>query len=114
MRALANARTAVGRAPAGQEASMKRVFRPLGLILAALLATGLLAGCQAAKEPGWDYGRSFHAVFENQKLDPAAGDGSPVAGMSGEKAALANDRYEKAEPPKDKDEGGSILKFSTK
>ncbi|MEA4855561.1 MAG: hypothetical protein AAGU21_14530 [Solidesulfovibrio sp.] len=63
---------------------------------------GLLAGCQAEKDRSWDYGRSFHAVFDNQKLDPTAGDDTPVAGLDGEKTALAYDRYQKAKPS-DKD-----------
>jgi hypothetical protein len=109
MRSRDNVRTVAGRAPAGQEVSMKRVFW-----LSVLALAGLLAGCQAEKDTTWDYGRSFHAVFENQKLDPCAGDGSPVAGMPGEKAALAYDRYEKAEPPKEEKPGGSILQFSSK
>ena len=57
-----------------------------------------LAGCQAEKERTWDYGKSFHAIFEKQKLDPAAGDDSPVVGLDGTKAAMAYERYEQAKP----------------
>ncbi len=88
---------------------MKRVPWLLGVALA-----GLLAGCQAEKDLNWDYGRSYHAVFDNQKLDPAAGDGSPVTGMPGGKAVLAYDRYEKAEPPKEQKQGESIMLFGNK
>ncbi|WP_300161980.1 hypothetical protein [Solidesulfovibrio sp.] len=74
---------------------MKRVAAALALMALAALA---LAGCQAEKERTWAYGESFHAIFENQKLDPRAGDGSPVTGFDGDKAAQAYDRYEKAKP----------------
>lgn len=84
-------RPAAGR----EEAPMKRVAAALALMALAALA---LAGCQAEKERTWDYGKSFHAVFENQKLDPGAGDGSPVTGLDGDKTAQAYDRYEKAKP----------------
>lgn len=66
-------------------------------VLFCILA-GLVSACQAEKNETWDYGRSFHAVFENQKLDPTAGDDTPVVGLDGEKAALAYDRYEKVKP----------------
>ncbi|WP_428566448.1 MAG: hypothetical protein ACP59X_06285 [Solidesulfovibrio sp. DCME] len=80
---------------------MKRCATVVALAVLAGWA-GLLAGCQAEKERAWDYGKSFHAVFDNQKLDPAAGDDTPVVGLDGEKTALAYDRYQKAKPS-DKD-----------
>ena len=73
---------------------MKRVLPALALAL----VTCALAGCQAEKERTWDYGKSFHAIFEKQKLDPAAGDDSPVVGLDGTKAAMAYERYEQAKP----------------
>ena len=80
------------------------------LIAAALAAT--LAGCQAEKESvGWDYGKAYHTVFENQKLDPAAGDDSPVVGMDGPRAVLAYDRVEKAAPDERTNQSGSFEAF---
>ena len=73
---------------------MKRVLPAFALALCACA----LAGCQAEKERTWDYGKSFHAIFEKQKLDPAAGDDSPVVGLDGNKAAMAYERYEQAKP----------------
>lgn len=67
-------------------------------MLAFLALFGLLAGCQADKTQNWDYGKSFHAVFDNQKIPPAPGDDTPVVGMDGEKAAIVYDRYQKAKP----------------
>jgi len=78
-------------------------------ILAALAAA--LAGCQADKQLSWDYGRAYHTVFENQKLDPHAGDDSPVVGMDGEKALSAEDRYEKAAPDEKKQNVGAFEAF---
>ncbi|EFL50240.1 conserved hypothetical protein [Solidesulfovibrio fructosivorans JJ]] len=66
--------------------------------LAFLALLGGLFGCQADKTQSWDYGKSFHAVFDNQKIDPTAGDDTPVVGMDGEKAAMAYDRYQQAKP----------------
>ena len=76
------------------------------LALAAALA-GSLAGCQTTdKEMTWDYGKAFHTVFENQKVDPKAGDGAPIASMDGTRAAAAYERMEKAGPEEKKDSGG--------
>ena len=73
--------------------------------LAAALAAAL-AGCQTTdKEATWDYGKSFHTVFDNQKVDPNAGDGSPIASMDGVRAAAAYERMEKAAPAEKKDSG---------
>ena len=71
------------------------------ICLMAVAMAGLMAACQADKQLSWDYGRSYHAVFDNQKIDPNAGDDGPVEGLSGVKAASAYDRYEKAEPKKE-------------
>jgi len=80
------------------------------LLAAALAAT--LAGCQAEKEPlSWDYGKAYHTVFENQKIDPAAGDDSPVLGMDGTRAALAYERMEKAAPDEKTNQSGSFEAF---
>ena len=88
---------------------MKRWMWTMGIVMAALMA-----GCQADKQLSWDYGRAYHTVFENQKLDPKAGDDSPVEGLSGVKAASAYDRYEKAEPKKDNEDRkiSTIMGFS--
>ncbi|MFP5257383.1 MAG: hypothetical protein ACLGQH_00040 [Acidobacteriota bacterium] len=74
----------------------------LGMILA-----GFLAGCQTTDNSmSWDYGKSFHTVFNNQKIDPNAGDDTPIASMDGTRTALAYERLEKAAPPEKKDTGG--------
>lgn len=78
-------------------------------IVAAVGLVGLLAGCRTDSQPGWDYGRAFHTVFENQKLDPNAGDGRPVEGMTGPVAAAAYSRYEKAKPTEQEKKPGHIL-----
>lgn len=85
---------------------MKCVPCILGVVLA-----GFLTGCQADKELTWDYGRSYHTVFENQKIEPTAVDDNPVVGMGGVKAAMAYDRYEQAAPPKEEQPIRSIMNF---
>lgn len=70
-----------------------RVFGILALVLA-----GMLFGCRTDSQTGWDYGRAYHTVFENQKLDPNAGDGSPVLGLDGKVADAAYTRYKEAKP----------------
>jgi len=73
------------------------------------LFTGLLAGCQTQttdKSLVWDYGRSYHTMFEAQKVDPSAGDDTPITSMDGVRAASAYERLEKAAPPEKKDSGG--------
>ncbi len=77
---------------------MRRVRSVVPALAVLAMLCGGLGGCQAEKEQTWDFGKSFHTVFDNQKLDPAAGDGSPVVGLDGAKAAMAYDRYEKAKP----------------
>ena len=73
--------------------------------LAATLA-GALAGCQTTdKELNWSYGKAYHTVFENQKVDPHAGDDVPIASMDGNRAILAYERMEKAAPEEKKDSG---------
>ncbi|KHK02262.1 hypothetical protein [Desulfovibrio sp. TomC] len=80
-------------------------------LLAAALAA-VLAGCQAEKEPlSWDYGKAYHTVFENQKIDPAAGDDSPVLGMDGARAGLAYERMEKAAPDEKANQSGAFEAF---
>ncbi len=80
------------------------------MAVAMLLAlAGLGAGCQAEKQRTWDYGRSFHTVFENQKLNPQAGDGSPVVGMDGQRAASAYERYVAKAPAEAKKQEGMSL-----
>ena len=68
------------------------------LAIAMVVLAGFLAGCQTEKEIGWNYGQAYHTVFENQKLDPKAGDGTPVTGMNGTVAAAAYVRYEETKP----------------
>jgi len=86
---------------------MKCVLWILGVVLA-----GFLAGCQVDKQPpGWDYGQAYHTVFNNQKIDPNAGDDNPVVGMPGVKAGMAYDRYEQAAPPKEDQPIRSIMSF---
>ena len=68
------------------------------LWIMALVLTGLLCGCRTDNQTGWDYGRAYNTVFENQKLDPNAGDGSPVLGMDGKVASSAYTRYGEAKP----------------
>lgn len=82
-------------------------------LLAALAVLGLLlGGCQAEKDRTWDFGKSFHTVFNNQKLDPAAGDDSPVVGLDGAKTAMAYDRYEKVKPSEKEAAPTPILNIS--
>ncbi|UJX41339.1 hypothetical protein K9F62_01175 [Desulfovibrio sp. JY] len=81
-------------------------------MLAFLALFGLLAGCQADKTQNWDYGKSFHAVFDNQKIDPTAGDDTPVVGMDGEKAAMAYDRYQQAKPTEKETASNPILNIA--
>jgi len=75
------------------------------------VAAGLLLGCRVNDQYTWDYGRSYHTVFENQKLDPAAGDDRPVTGMDGTVAAAAYKRYEEAKPESKEKPAPTILKF---
>ena len=90
---------------------MKRVAS-VGLLAVLAVCGGLLAGCQAEKDRTWDYGRSFHAVFDSQKLQPAAGDDTPVTGLDGTKAAQAYDRYEQAKPTEKETAPNPILNIS--
>ena len=83
-------------------------------IALAVLAGGAMAGCQVDKQYAWDYGRAYHTVFENQKLDPSAGDDTPVAGMDGAVAAAAYKRYEEAKPESRDKPAPTILQFSSK
>jgi len=74
-------------------------------VLAATLGGGL-AGCQTTdKEMNWDYGKAYHTVFENQKIDPSAGDDTPIASMDGIRAGAAYERMEKAAPEEKKESG---------
>lgn len=68
------------------------------LAIMALVLAGALFGCRTDNQTGWDYGRAYHTVFENQKLDPNAGDGTPVTGLDGKVAAGAYARYTVAKP----------------
>ena len=77
----------------------------LAVALAALV--GSLAGCQTTdKEMNWDYGKAYHTVFNNQKIDPSAGDDTPIASMDGTRAQAAYERMEKAAPEEKKASGG--------
>lgn len=85
---------------------MPRSNIPAGLALGLILA-GFLAGCQTTdKSMSWDYGRAYHTVFESQKIDPNAGDDTPIASLDGVRTASAYERLEKAAPPEKKDNGG--------
>jgi hypothetical protein len=88
------------------------MMRALGIM--AFVLAGLLAGCQTDSQLGWDYGRAYHAVFENQKLDPQAGDDTPVVGMDGKVAAATYTRYENAKPPSDEKPQPVVLNFDKK
>jgi hypothetical protein len=80
------------------------------ILAAALAAT--LSGCQSDKQAlSWDYGKAYHTVFENQKIDPAAGDGSPVLGLDGTRAAAAYDRLEQTAPDEKKQHVGGFEAF---
>lgn len=79
--------------------------------LAAAALVAALAGCQAEKQESWDYGRSFHTVFESQKVDPTAGDDSPMIGMDGQRATLAHERLEKQAPEEKKQHSGGFEAF---
>ena len=90
----------------GRRRIMPRIRKTAALaVLAALV--GSLAGCQTTdKEMNWDYGKAYHTVFENQKLDPGAGNDIPIASMDGTRAASAYERLEKAAPEEKKASGG--------
>ncbi len=82
------------------------------LTFAALaVTTALLVGCEADKQMNWDYGKAYHTVFENQKLNPNAGDDTPVVGMDGSRAALMYERHEKTAPEKKEQGSGSFEAF---
>ena len=83
-------------------------------LAAAVVLAGLLGGCNVDKQYNWDYGRAYHTVFENQKLDPNAGDDSPVTGMDGKVAAAAYARYETAKPRKDDKKAPRLVEFQGK
>lgn len=83
---------------------------PATLALATALAAAL-AGCQTTDpQLNWDYGKAYHTVFENQKVDPHAGDDSPITAMAGTRAAMAYERMEKA-APEEKKASGSFEAF---
>ena len=85
------------------------------LWIAVFVLAAWLAGCHdMERQYSWDFGRSFHSVFENQKLDPAAGEeDKPVTGQSGVVAAAAYKRYEEAKPESKDKPAPTILKFSS-
>jgi len=86
---------------------MRSIRNMAALAVLAGALVGSLAGCQTTdKEMTWDYGKAYHTVFENQKLDPNAGDDTPIASMDGTRAAAAYERLEKAAPEEKKDSGG--------
>ena len=71
-----------------------------------------LTGCQAEKENiVWDYGKSYHTVFEAQKIAPAVVDDKPVDTMDGTRAALAYERLEKQAPEEKKQGSGGFEAF---
>ena len=85
----------------------------LWIVAAALtgLLAGALTGCQAEKENiGWDYGKSYHTVFEAQKIAPAVDD-KPVNTMDGTRAVLAQERLEKQAPEEKKQGSGGFEAF---
>jgi hypothetical protein len=79
------------------------------LTIMAVVLAGMLAGCQTDNQVGWDYGRAYHTVFENQKLDPGAGGDTPVVGMDGKVATAAYTRYEQAKPTEEEKKLTPIL-----
>ena len=83
-------------------------------IMAAAVGLGLLAGCNVDKQYNWDYGRAYHTVFENQKLNPAAGDDRPVTGENAAVALAAQKRYEEAKPPADEKKEPVLVEFGHK
>ena len=83
-------------------------------IMAAAVGLGLLAGCNVDKQYNWDYGRAYHTVFENQKLNPDAGDDTPVAGINGRAAVAAQKRYEEAKPPVEEKKAPVLVEFGNK
>jgi hypothetical protein len=87
-------------------------FPVIWIVAAALV--GLLAGCNVDKQYTWDYGRAYHAVVENQKLNPEAGDDSPVVGENARVAAAAQKRYEEAAPPKEEKKSPVLVEFGNK
>lgn len=90
----------------GMEQAMRNMLWMAAATLCGLLA-GSLSGCQAEKENiGWDYGKSYHTVFEAQKIAPAVVDDKPVNTMDGTRAVLAQERLEKQAPEEKKPGGG--------
>jgi len=67
-------------------------------IAATLFAAFVLAGAGGCADtpdkPGWEYGESYHSMFENQKLNPQAGAATPVEGLEGVKSNVIYDRYQ--------------------
>ena len=97
--------------PEGLENVMRSVVWIIAAALVGMLAA-TLTGCQAEKESvGWDYGKAFHTVFENQKIDPHAGDDTPITSMDGTRAALAYERLEKQAPEEKNQQSGSFEAF---
>jgi hypothetical protein len=93
------------------EQAMRNMLWIVAAALAGLLA-GSLTGCQAEKENiGWDYGKSYHTVFEAQKIAPAVVDDKPVDAMGGTRAVLAYDRLEKQAPEEKKQGSGGFEAF---
>lgn len=83
-------------------------------IAAAAVTCGLLTGCNVDKQYNWDYGRAYHTVFENQKLNPAAGDDTPVTGLNGTVAVAAQTRYEEAKPAAEEKKSPVLVEFGQK
>jgi len=79
-------------------------------ITAAVLA-GLVVGCRTDDQYAWDYGRSFHTVFESQKIAPTVADDKPMLGMDGTVAAAAYTRYKEAKPESKDKPSPTILQF---
>lgn len=76
-----------------------------------VVSAGVLCGCRVNDQYCWDYGRAYHTVFENQKLEPTAGDDTPVMGMDGKVAASAYKRYEETKPASKDKPVPTILQF---
>lgn len=67
------------------------------MVMIVVGAALVLCGCQddAQKKSAWEFGRAYHTVFESQRLNPEAGDDTPVAGMDGKKAMAIHDLYQR-------------------
>lgn len=63
-------------------------------LIAAFILIGPVGCADTPDKPGWEYGESYHTMFENQKLNPQAGDAKPVEGMEGAKSTVIYDRYQ--------------------